>query len=258
MMIPIGSFDHWFSSMFQLVAMIAPVSLKTLEDNIDQTFQFYEKEPIDRALYLWHPHGMLSLTPIIHTIRRQLGKVVCVPIFHKFPIVRDLYHYVGSIPSEYSSMKRTLERESVSVIPGGIREMMLPTSNIMKLIIKDRVGVFKLALETGTPIVPVLTYGESDVFPQLDNTIFRTINRWVYDATKFAIPLLSITSIANWIQLAYSPLPPIRSFAGKPLGVAKTPEPSMEQIRELRDKYVRHLRRLFRDTAPQGLTLEVE
>jgi hypothetical protein len=258
MMIPIGSFDHWFSSVIQLVRTIVPDSFARLESNFDKTFEFYEKTRPERALYLWHPHGMLSLTPIIHTIRRKLGKIACVQFFHKVPIVRDMYHFVGSVPSEYSAMKNTLEKESLSVIPGGTREMMVSTSKTMRLILKDRTGVFKLALQTGTPIVPVLTYGEEELFPQLDMPILRSINQWFYSNWKFAIPFMSITSIANWLHLADSPLPPIRSYAGEPIEVAKILEPSMEQIQELRKTYCDNLERLFRETAPKRLKLEVE
>ena len=257
-MIPIGSFDHWFSSVIQLVRTIVPDSFARLESNFDKTFEFYEKTRPERALYLWHPHGMLSLTPIIHTIRRKLGKIACVQFFHKVPIVRDMYHFVGSVPSEYSAMKNTLEKESLSVIPGGTREMMVSTSKTMRLILKDRTGVFKLALQTGTPIVPVLTYGEEELFPQLDMPILRSINQWFYSNWKFAIPFMSITSIANWLHLADSPLPPIRSYAGEPIEVAKILEPSMEQIQELRKTYCDNLERLFRETAPKRLKLEVE
>lgn len=258
MMIPIGSFDHWFSSILQLVRMIVPESLAKLESNFDKTFEFYEKKRPERALYLWHPHGMLSLTPIIHTIRRGLGKIVCVPIFHKIPIIRDLYHFACSIPSDYSAMKQCLEKSSLSVMPGGTREMIISKSGTMKLILKERTGVFKLALETGTPIVPVLTFGEDELFPQLDMPILRSINQWLYSHWKIAIPFMSLTSIANWMHLADSPLPPIRSYCGKTIEVPKTPEPSMEQIQELKKKYQTSLETLFQHTAPRGMVLEVE
>ena len=258
MLIPIGSFNHWFSSMYQLVQMIVPESLARLESNFDTTFEFYEKKRPERALYLWHPHGMLSLAPIIHVVRRGLGKIVSVPIFHKIPIIRDGYHYLGCIPSEYPIMKNTLEKDSLSIIPGGTREMMSSRPGTMRLILKERTGVFKLALETGTPIVPVLTFGEDELFPQLDMPILRTINQWLYSQWKIAIPFMSLTSVANWMHLADSPLPPIRSYCGETIEVTKTDDPSLEKIQELRKKYQTSLEALFQDTAPQGMVLEVE
>jgi len=238
--------------------MTFPKYLEKLENNIDETFQFHEKKRPERALYLWHPHGMLSLSPFIHVIRKGLGKIVSAPIFSKIPIVRDVYYYAGSIPSDYSVMKSQLEKGSISVIPGGTREMMDCQPRTMKLILKDRTGVFKLALETGTPIVPVLTFGEDETFPQLDIPILRSINQWLYSQWKIAIPFMSLTSVANWMHLADSSLPPIQSYCGETIEVPKTPEPSMEQIQELRKKYLTSLEALFQDKAPRGMMLEVE
>lgn len=258
MMIPTGSFDHWFSSMSHIVYFMFPKYLKKFETNIDKTFQLHEKKRPERALYLWHPHGMLSLAPIIHVVRKDFGKIVSVPIFHKIPVIRDGYHYLGCIPSEYSVMKNALEKESLSIIPGGTREMMSSRPGTMRLILKDRTGVFKLALETGTPIVPVLTFGEDELFPQLDMPILRSINLWLYSQWKIAIPFMSLTSVANWIHLAHSSLPPIQSYCGETIEVPKTDDPSMEQIQELRKKYRTSLEALFRDKAPRGMMLEVE
>jgi 2-acylglycerol O-acyltransferase 2 len=63
--------------------------------------------------------------------------------------------------------------ESVSVIPGGVRDMMTTTPGVIHIV--PRKGVFRLALETGTPIVPVLTYGENELFP----AIHLSFNEWL-------------------------------------------------------------------------------
>jgi 1-acyl-sn-glycerol-3-phosphate acyltransferase len=41
---------------------------------------------------------------------------------------------------------------------------------IIHTTIKKRKGIFKIALETGTPIVPFITYGECELFPE--NNLF--------------------------------------------------------------------------------------
>jgi hypothetical protein len=256
-MIPTGSFDSWFSGTLDFVYAIFPESVERFNRNLDATFQLHETTRPERALYLWHPHGLLSLTPILHTVRKKLGKIACIPLFHDIPVVRDLYHFVGSIPSNYNSMKDALEKGSLSVIPGGTREMILSSSSKTTLVLKDRTGVFKLALETGTPIVPVLTFGEDDHFPQLDMPILRSINQWVYSRWKIAIPFFSMRSIFNWLHLADSPLPPIRSYCGNTIHVEKT-DATMEKIQELKKTYQASLEALFRDKAPQGMQLEVE
>lgn len=256
-MIPTGSFDSWFSGVLDIVYTTFPESVQKFESNLDATFQLHETSRPKRALYLWHPHGLLSLTPILHTVRKKLGKIACIQLFHDIPVVRDLYHFVGSIPSDYDSMKAALEQGSLSVIPGGTREMILSSSSKITLVLKDRTGVFKLALETGTPIIPVLTFGEDETFPQLDIPILRTINQWMYSRWKVAIPFFSMRSILNWLHLADSPLPPIQSYCGNTIEVAQT-DPTPEKIQELRKKYQTFLEALFREKAPRGLVLEME
>ena len=68
----------------------------------------------------------------------------------------------------------------------------------------------------------------------------------------------SLTSILHWLQLAETPLPAVRSYAGPPIPVEAVTEPTEAQMAELRARYVRRLRRLFRQTAPRGLRLEIQ
>lgn len=259
MMIPRGSFDHWFSSVGQLVQMMFPDSYGRIQTNLKKTFQYHEKAQPDRAFYLWHPHGLLSVTPFLHTFIQQRSKIVCLSFFHRVPIVRDLYHYIRAIPSDYDTIKTELEEGSVSIIPGGVREMMLPQeAGVLRTIIKCRKGLFRLALETGTPLVPVLTYGEHELFPQVDSSLLTTLNQWMYSQFGLYIPIPSFTSLLNWVQLSETPLPPIRSVAGSPIPVEKVETPTQEQIEALKTTYCSALQKLFDETAPSGLRLVME
>lgn len=236
-----------------------PATTDRLIANLKETFQYIEASPPERALYLWHPHALLSLTPFFHTYWQKRSKVVCLNFFHRIPVVRDLYHYVGAIGSDYEPMKATLETTSVSVIPGGVREMMIPcTPGVLQVVLKSRSGVFRLALETGTPLVPVLTYGESELFPQIEHPLLKTLNVWLYSKFGLFVPIPSLTSLQNWVRLSESPLPPIQSFAGSPIPVEKTLNPTQEQIETLRETYIANLQTLFDETAPKGLKLVVE
>lgn len=57
--------------------------------------------------------------------------------------------------------------------------MMESEPGTLRLVLKNRTGVFRMALETGTPIVPVLTYGENELFPSMDSPMLRTLNQWL-------------------------------------------------------------------------------
>jgi len=157
-------------------------------------------------------------------------------------------------------MKKTLEEgHTVSVMPGGVREMLSTTDDkIIKLVIRRRRGVFKLALQTGTPLVPILTYGEHKLFPPLTSPTLNVLNELIYSLIRVAVPLTSWTAIKNWINLYYHPLEQVVTHVGEPLKVEKISNPSDDEILDLRDKYIKELKKLFEETKPEGYTLVID
>lgn len=106
--------------------------------------------------------------------------------------------------------------------------MMTTTPGVIHIV--PRSGVFRLALETGTPVVPVLTYGENELFP----AVHLSFNEWLYSRWKWIVPLPRLTGIRNWLQLAESPLPPIHSYAGHALPVERCEAPTEAQVTALK------------------------
>lgn len=258
-MIPIGAFDPWIDAFCDAVRSVIPQEADTIFSNLYTTFQYHEESPPEKALYLWHPHALLCVAPSMHALLRG-HKVVSISAIHYVPILRDLCHYFHTIPSDYVVMKKTLETESVSVIPGGIREGMQPMEkNTLRVSIRNRTGIFRLALETGAPIVPVLTYGETELFPIVDTPILRSFNEWLYRNTKLTFPMPSFASLYRWGQLAYEPLSPVRSYAGKPIPTTPTKQSvSNTDLDELRETYLTEVQRLFETTAPPGMQLLID
>jgi len=54
--------------------------------------------------------------------------------------------------------------ESLVLVPGGAREALSAHPGTMKLLLQKRRGFVRLALEHGVPLVPVLGFGENDIF----------------------------------------------------------------------------------------------
>jgi 2-acylglycerol O-acyltransferase 2 len=128
----------------------------------------------------------------------------------------------------------------------------------MELVIKKRVGIFKIALETGTPIVPVLTYGENEVFPGTENEVLKWFNdKVLYDFARLQYPFPSLKALKNWMNLLVRPLDTIHTYTGKPIHVKKIESPSDEHIACLRRVYIREIRRLFKETNPGDFTLKI-
>lgn len=258
MLVPRGSLDHLFETGRQLLRMFMPEAHDRFLSNLRKTFQYYEKDPPEKAIYLWHPHGILSMTPLLHTVLKPHSRLVCLSIFHRVPFLRDLFAYIRAVPSDLPSMREALEEESISVVPGGVNEMMKTEPGVLRCVIKNRSGVFRLALETGTAIVPVLTYGENELFSLVDSPMLRYINQTLYDSTRMIIPWVTFSSFLNWLQLADTPLPPIRTYAGRPITVKRVEVAGEAEVESLRNRYLRHVQSLFRRTAPKGYRLHLE
>jgi 2-acylglycerol O-acyltransferase 2 len=235
-----------------------------IERNIRKTFEIKPLYPVPKkSINVWHPHGLLAMTPGIHNAYRITSpaytptKFAVANIFHLFPFVRDWMKITHAISADYPVIKKTLADESVSIVLGGAKEMHLSSGKNLKLVIKERTGIFRLALETGTPLVPILTYGESELFPTLDNPIYACLREFVYDMWKIPAPLPTITSVQNWLALWDGPLPQITSYTGKPVYVKKIENPTSTHIEKLRRIYIRRVQDLFDMTNNGEYTLEI-
>ena len=233
---------------------------KQLEENIQATFRMECPEappPSSPCLFIWQPHGLISVSSVMfnsglckHPNYRP-NHAVTLPFYHYFPVIGDIIRHLGSIPSDSGSITKTLKKgESVSVMLGGVREMLTAEGKHMKLYIRNRTGIFRIALETGTPLVPVLTYGENEVFPRSNEWWATDLNNLLHSTAGMAISIPTWKALQNWFELSYRPLKPIVTHVGSPI-------PPVGDIFALRNTYIKSVEELFKKTAPAGYTLEI-
>jgi hypothetical protein len=237
-----------------------------VESNIRETFSLDVKHPLPpSALYVWSPHALMSISSVMYNTgicRHSVyipNHLVSIPLFHYVPVLSDLIRYFGIIPSDYRSIEKTLsKKESVSVLMGGVREMAMVEDFKLRLCIKKRRGIFRLALTTGTPLVPVLTFGENELFSQARSELLDSINAYLFRTLGMHIPLPTVRSLMNWVELSYRPLKPIRSYTGKSISVKQVAQPTEKDIADLREAYIKGVRDLFRETASPEYSLHIE
>lgn len=234
------------------------------ETNIRKTFQIDVKEPIpEKSINIWHPHGISGVTPVIHNGYRITSseykptKGVVHYGYFMLPFIRDIIPLLNAIPSDEYSIRDTLKSESISITLGGVDEMSRGSSRHLQLVIRKRRGIFKIALEMGIPLVPVLTYGEQEVFPESHLEILKVYNDFLYHYFRFKLPFPTIESILNWSRLSQTPLEPIRTYTGKPVLTKKILNPTEKQVKKLREVYIQRVRNLFNETRPLGYTMEI-
>ena len=249
--------DLLFDSVFQKLRN------PQIEENLQETFQLHVKEDLPQTcLFVWQPHGLISVSSLFYNSglltapNYARNHTVLLSFWHYFPFIGDFARHLYSIPSDASSIKKAVKsRESVSVMLGGVKDMIESSPHLIR--IPKRNGIYRIALETGTPVVPVLTYGENERFPQGDYWISNMINKWLYSNFKMGIPFPSWTAIKNWTELSYKPLKPIHSYVGTPIPVAKNENPTEADIDTLRKAYNAGVEKLFKDTAPPEYSLEI-
>ncbi|KAK3734357.1 hypothetical protein QZH41_016661, partial [Actinostola sp. cb2023] len=147
---------------------------------------------------------------------------------------------------------------SIVIVVGGAAESLdaHPGSNVLTL--KEKYGFIKLALKTGSSLVPTYAFGENDVFYQVNNprgSMLRKIQTKIQQTVAFAPCVFYGRGI---FQYTFGLLPhrrPINVVVGAPIDVDKCDNPTREQVQELHDKYEEKLVQLFEDhKCKYGLT----
>ena len=254
---PLAYLTNWLRSLH-------PNLISNIEGNIRKTFPIHVLHPIpNKSIQIWHPHGITAVSLGVHNAFRITSEEFpkASPVVHfgfnMIPIARDMLRQVDAVPSDYSSIKNALKQRSIAIGLGGVEEMSKVNGKNLEFIIRKRKGIFKIALETGSPIVPVISYGENEMFPETENTFLKEVNSMLYQLFKCKLPFPSFRSAYNWTRIMREPLEPIHTYTGKPIHVKKIDEPTEKHIKALRDTYIARLEELFKQTNTGDYTLRI-
>lgn len=161
----------------------------------------------------------------------------------KLPVISYFLKMVGYIPAESASIKKALlKEENVSLILDGIAGMFQQDSTVELGWVKKRKGIVKIALTTGTPLVPVFGFGHSQCWRILVDP-FGVLER---------ISLALNVSVTPFFGRPFGLLPfgppfrvPILMAFGEPVAVPKIEEPTQEQIDEYHAKMMESFSEAF-------------
>lgn len=138
----------------------------------------------------------------------------------------------------------------VVLVLGGAQEALYARPGNYRLVLKNRKGFVKLAIQTGSPLVPVFSFGEIDIFDQPNNepgTRIRAyqdfVKRWTGVAPAFFHGRGFSAKSFGLIPYRH----PITTVIGAPIEVTKNPQPSREEVDEFHSKFVEAINKLFDD-----------
>lgn len=192
------------------------------------------------------PHGVIPFTvPFLFykdeekdAFGMDFNKLITSHQMYEFSFVSHFTKVLGGIPADYDQMKKVLDSgKSILFYPGGIRETFLTSHEKENIVIKKRKGFFKLALETGSDILPIYTFGISEMYQR--SSISIKIPKFFKNEND---------SVAWYWGLFGTPFPkrvPLMTVVGKPIHVPFTKNPSDEDIKKLRIIYTKQIKFLF-------------
>ncbi|RWS02392.1 2-acylglycerol O-acyltransferase 2-like protein, partial [Dinothrombium tinctorium] len=165
-------------------------------------------DPNRNYIFGVHPHGIIccgafcnfgteandfskmypGLTPYLMTLEQQFT----------LPIHRELILFTGACSASKESMEYLLTNNGVGnalvLIVGGAVEALDAVPGTLHLTLKERKGFIKMALKTGSSLVPVISFGENDLFKQAkrdDNCWLKKIQFKLTKYMRFSPPIFS-------------------------------------------------------------------
>ncbi|XP_050296929.1 2-acylglycerol O-acyltransferase 1-like [Anthonomus grandis grandis] len=220
-----------------------------------------ELDPKKNYLFCVFPHGLLSLG-VVCSFGNNYGEfktyfphhtahVVTLSQHYVMPFFREMGLALGGISAEARSIQHVLERPEGGhvcvLMPGGAQESYYCKPGQYRIILNRRKGFIKLALKNGTPLVPVLSFGETDTFDQVEGETLKKIQEFIRKWIGIA-PVVPVGR--GFFQYTFGMVPrrkPIHVVVGSPVDVPKIENPTREQVEEYHGKFVEHLQQMFEE-----------
>ena len=168
-------------------------------------------EPNRKYIFGYHPHGIISHGAFAAFATEALGfkqlfpgitnTLLTLDSNFRIPLYRDYILRMGLASVSRESCENILSRggpngegmgRAITIVVGGARESLDGRPFYLKLVLKRRKGFVKLAIRTGADLVPVLAFGENDIYDQLDTTrhpYVHQVQMFVKKFMGFTVPL---------------------------------------------------------------------
>ncbi|KAJ8946389.1 hypothetical protein NQ318_011795 [Aromia moschata] len=156
-----------------------------------------ELDPKKNYLLCGFPHGMLPTGAFNAFVYEHSGYNTYFPHHIPYgatlapqfilPFGRELNLSLGGISVSAKSIEYILSRpeggHACVIVVGGAQEALYCKPSTNKVVLKNRKGFVRLALRHGAPLVPVYSFGETDLYDQLDWPFLRRfqekLRKWI-------------------------------------------------------------------------------
>ncbi|CAJ1064533.1 diacylglycerol O-acyltransferase 2 [Xyrichtys novacula] len=219
--------------------------------------------PSRNYIFGYHPHGIFCFGAFCNFGTEATGfskkfpgikpSLATLAGNFRLPVLRDYLMSGGICPVNKNSIDYLLScngtGNAVVIVVGGAAESLQCAPGMNSVTLKNRKGFVKLALQKGSDLVPVYSFGENDAYKQVifeEGTYWRYLQKRLQKLLGFAPCLFHGCGLFfgnSWGIVPYGK--PITTIVGEPITVPKIEDPSEEMVDLYHSMYVKSLQCLF-------------
>ncbi|XP_019376658.1 PREDICTED: diacylglycerol O-acyltransferase 2-like [Gavialis gangeticus] len=241
-----------------------------------QLVKTHDLHPSQNYIIGSHPHGILCVGAFCNFITGSTGFFEKYPGIRPFlatlggnfwmPFFREYLMSGGLCPVTRQAIGYLLSRNgtgnAVAIVIGGAAESLSCQPGITTLILKNRKGFVRMALQHGAHLVPSFSFGENELFRQVafkDGSWMRNLQERCRKLLGFAPCLFYGRGLTSVHSRGFLPFPrPITTVVGEPMTVPKIEDPSHETVDLYHGMYIRSLLKLFNEHKARYGLLETD
>lgn len=212
-------------------------------------------------IFGYHPHGIISMGALANFGSEATGfskefpgincRLLTLTSNFGIPFYRDYLLAIGMASVSRKSCEHILRLgpgNSIAIVIGGAAESLHAFPGTNDLTLKRRLGFIKLAIRTGSCLVPCFSFGENDIFDQVNNTQGTYLHKFQKKFQKmfgWTTPLVLGRGIFNY-DVGFMPhRKPITSVVGRPITVQQQMQPTQEYVQQVQQEYIDELFRVW-------------
>lgn len=229
--------------------------------------------PTRKYIFGYHPHGIISHGAFASFGTEALGfkhlfpgitnTLLTLDSNFRIPFYRDYALAMGLASVSRESCENLLSKggsngegmgRAITIVVGGARESLDAQPRSLRLVLKRRKGFIKLAIRTGADLVPVLAFGENELYDQVSSDSHPLVHKMQMMVKKllgFTIPLFHARGVFNYDVGMMPYRKPLNVVVGRPIKVGRQPEPDSGYVDELHAQYVGELERIWEEWKDQ-------
>ncbi|RMZ78208.1 hypothetical protein DV738_g4007, partial [Chaetothyriales sp. CBS 135597] len=230
-----------------------------------------ELDPTRKYIFGYHPHGIISHGAFAAFATEALGfselfpgitnSLLTLDSNFRMLLYREYVLSLGIASVSRESIENLLSKggadgkgmgRAVTIVVGGARESLDAKPGQMRLVLNSRKGFVKLAIRMGADLVPTLSFGENDLYDQVDSTTHPFIHKFQLLFKKlmgFTIPLFHARGIFNYDVGLMPYRREVNIVVGQPIKVVQqgTKDGKVDQdyLDRVHAEYVQEVERLW-------------